>query len=270
MTEQNAYILGTEKEERDRLGLQAQVWAEEAQKGWRLADFNYGQTLLDLGCGPGFCTRELAYLVGQKGKVIGVDRSETYIQFLQEIAKRENLSIETQCCDFKDMNLKENSLDGAYCRWALAWLKNPEETIDKVYSALKPGGAFVIHEYHDWRSFTTVPHMEELDQCIEAAFKSFSSTGEINVGKNVPGILYDAGFEVMSVRPMSKIATSESLSWNWPATFLPIYLPKVAERGLIDMKLVEIGLQQLEELSDSDGALIICPSMIEIIGVKLD
>ena len=64
MKEQNAYILGTDKEELHRLGIQHQVWASEAQKGWTLAGFTAGQTLLDLGCGPGFCTKELAMITG--------------------------------------------------------------------------------------------------------------------------------------------------------------------------------------------------------------
>ena len=74
--ESNAYILGTELAELHRLGLQHQVWAEEACKGWDLAGFTDGQTLLDLGCGPGYCTTELAFIVGEKGKVYGVDKSK--------------------------------------------------------------------------------------------------------------------------------------------------------------------------------------------------
>jgi ubiquinone/menaquinone biosynthesis C-methylase UbiE len=79
MKEQDAYILGTDTQELHRLGVQHQVWAEEAQHGWQLAKFRAGQTLLDLGCGPGFCTKELAYIAGETGKIIGVDLSPNYI-----------------------------------------------------------------------------------------------------------------------------------------------------------------------------------------------
>ena len=79
--EENAYILGTDEQELYRLGLQHQVWASEAQKGWNLAQFSSGQTILDLGCGPGFCSKELAFLTGPKGKIIGIDRSKNYIDY---------------------------------------------------------------------------------------------------------------------------------------------------------------------------------------------
>jgi len=59
--EKNAYILGTEREELHRLGLQHQVWASEAREAWKLAEIGHGQRVLDLGCGPGFCTPSRLY-----------------------------------------------------------------------------------------------------------------------------------------------------------------------------------------------------------------
>ena len=77
MSENNAYILGTDAQELHRLGIQHQVWASQAHKGWKLANFRAGQTLLDLGSGPGFCSKELAYLTGKSGKVIAVDTTNS-------------------------------------------------------------------------------------------------------------------------------------------------------------------------------------------------
>lgn len=44
--EENAYILGTDIEEMNRLGLKHQVWASEAQHGWHKAGFTEGMTLM--------------------------------------------------------------------------------------------------------------------------------------------------------------------------------------------------------------------------------
>ena len=138
--EKNAYILGTELEELNRLGLQHQVWASEAQRGWNNAGFSRGMQILDLGSGPGFCTRELAKIVGAEGKVIAVDKSEAYIHYIQEHNKLEKLNIETIHSSFDDLQLEAESLDGVYCRWALAWVPNPDEILAKILKALKPGG----------------------------------------------------------------------------------------------------------------------------------
>ena len=68
MQEENAYILGTDAQELHRLGVQHQVWSEEALHGWRLAQFRAGHTLLDLGSGPGFSRRRWPILPDKKVK----------------------------------------------------------------------------------------------------------------------------------------------------------------------------------------------------------
>ena len=95
MKEQNAYILGTELQELHRLGYQHQIWSSEARKAWDTAEFSYGQRLLDLGCGPGFCTVEMAYLVGEEGSVLGVDKSQAYIDYLNKLNESYRLNIAT-------------------------------------------------------------------------------------------------------------------------------------------------------------------------------
>ena len=268
-SEKNAYILGTEREELHRLGLQHQVWSAEARHGWRLAEFSAGQQLLDLGCGPGFCTLEMAYMVGPEGKVIAVDKSAGYISFLQESNRLHGLNIDIQHCDFDEMQLPEGSLDGAYSRWALAWITNPQDIIDKVSAALQPGGAIVAQEYYDWSTFQTQPAFPALSTGIAAALKSFkSSPAEIDIGKFLPDMFYQAGLEVTHIRPMTKLATPDDLTWHWPKTFLHIYLPKVAAMGLLTDKQVADALAELEELEYIPGATILCPQMVEVIGVK--
>ena len=122
MANKKEYILGTNEQELNRLQLQHKVWKSEAMRGWDFADFKSGDTILDLGCGPGYCTEELAYIVGEKGKVIGIDRSDAFIEHLQRIKKSTRLSIEPYLTEFDTILLESNSLDGVYCRWALAWI----------------------------------------------------------------------------------------------------------------------------------------------------
>jgi len=60
------------------------VWPAEARRGRELGGLRSGHTPLDLGCDPGFCTLEMAYLVGVQGQVIGVDFAASYIDFLRK------------------------------------------------------------------------------------------------------------------------------------------------------------------------------------------
>ena len=168
MTEINEYILGTDKDELSRLKLQHNVWLSEAKYGWDLADFTKGQRILDLGCGPGYCTEELARIVGKMGTVIGVDKSNSFISHLDQIQQSTKLSIEPYLSDFDSIILDENSLDGIYCRWALAWVSNPKEILSKVKDALKPEGRMVIQEYYQMSSFKTTPERPSLRRAINS------------------------------------------------------------------------------------------------------
>ncbi|MFT5512632.1 MAG: ubiquinone/menaquinone biosynthesis C-methylase UbiE [Bacteroidia bacterium] len=266
MAEENAYILGTDADELFRLGVQHQVWASEAHTGWALAGFTAGNTLLDLGCGPGFCSKELAFIAGNSGKVIGIDKSKAYIDFIAGIAKVYRLNIDAVEADFNDMKLEPNSIDGAYCRWALAWISNPEVILKKVYDALKPGGRFVIHEYFDWMTHQTVPQHPALNKCIKGCFDSFENfDGRINIGREIPQIAATIGYTVTGTRPMTKIAQRHELTWQWPITFYNTYFAKLVEMGYVTTEEMEAGFEDLKALEANPEGLISCPSMIEII-----
>ena len=57
----NQYHLGTSADEFERLGYQHQVWLDVTVELWRDAGFSHGEHLVDLGCGPGFTTTDLAH-----------------------------------------------------------------------------------------------------------------------------------------------------------------------------------------------------------------
>lgn len=269
MKENKSYILGTDEEELFRLGVQHQVWAEEAQTGWRLANFKSGQTLLDLGCGPGYCSTELAFLVGQNGKILAIDKSESYIAHLRQIAEMQNLNITAIASDFDDMKLVPSSIDGMYCRWALAWSLQPESILRKVFEALKPGGKMVIHEYYDWSTLQTEPEKKALTKGITMALKSFKdSDAEIDIGRHLPRILSEMGMKIVGFRPMAKIATPVNGIWQWPKTFFYSYFPRLIPQKYLSRKEVEKALADLEDLEKIDGASICTCLMVEIIAEK--
>lgn len=270
MEEKNAYILGTDTEELQRLGLQHQVWSSEAQTGWNLAKFSQGMKLLDLGCGPGFCAQELAYITGSTGKVFGIDKSKAYIDYTQELIKMHDLSMETQLADFNEMTLATQSLDGVYCRWAMAWIPNVKEILSKIKEALKPGGRAVFHEYYDWSTHQTYPERPTLKKAIRGALKSFEdSAGEINIGRALPEICAQLGMKVESIRPMTKLARPQDLAWHWPKSFYKVYFPKVADMGYIRHEEAEMAYEEMTSLEVLPEATLFCPFMVEVIVQKI-
>jgi SAM-dependent methyltransferase len=269
MEESNAYILGTDINELHRLGFQHRVWSSEANRAWEIAEFSRGQKILDLGCGPGFTSVELGYIAGNEGKVIAVDKSKAYIDYLKKLNETYSLNIDARCTDFKELELEVESLDGAYTRWALAWVADPLSVVSKVSDALKPGGVFVAQEYFDWSTFQTEPYFPDLNKGIKNILKSFKEQeGDIDVGRELSQMFYECGLEVISTRPLVKYATPEHMNWHWPKTFLHIYMPRLIEYGYMTQDEVQAALDAFDELELFDSACVFCPSMIEVIAVK--
>ncbi len=93
------------------------------------------ELILDLGCGDGALTSQLAALTPQ-GAVVGIDASYGMIETAKSY-HAENLSFEVG--DINGLNF-ENEFDIIFSNAALHWIKNHEALIEKVFLVLKSGG----------------------------------------------------------------------------------------------------------------------------------
>ena len=115
-TAEREYVLGTNREELLRLGLQHQLWARYAADAWERAGFGPGKKLLDVGCGPGYASLDLAARVGTRGQVRAIDISERFIRHLQSQAQVRGLtSITASVGHVERLNLSRGAFDGALC-----------------------------------------------------------------------------------------------------------------------------------------------------------
>ena len=94
------------------------------------------ERILDLGCGDGALTSQLAALVTPHGSVVGIDASHGMIETAKAY-QTENLSFDVR--DINELNF-ENEFDIIFSNAALHWIKNHEVLLDKVFRALKRGG----------------------------------------------------------------------------------------------------------------------------------
>ncbi len=114
--------------------------ASSHQKEWGLKlitefDFTGNERVLDLGCGDGFLTAQIADLVPD-GYVIGIDASYGMIKSALK-HRRGNL-------EFKQMDINnlafENEFDLIFSNAALHWIKNHDALLSNVLNHLKTDG----------------------------------------------------------------------------------------------------------------------------------
>ena len=88
MADSGDYVLGTGDDEIQRLGVQhtSSSGGREPSMPGSGRGFTVGQTLLDVGCGPGHASFDLAQIVGPAGRVRALDRSSRFLDWLRATA----------------------------------------------------------------------------------------------------------------------------------------------------------------------------------------
>jgi ubiquinone/menaquinone biosynthesis C-methylase UbiE len=264
------YVLGTHDDEIARLGLQHNVWRPYALAAWQHAGFNVGQTILDIGCGPGYATLDLAELVGPRGKVRAVDRSRRFLDTLEARRDARGLTnISTLESDLDDLSFQPESADAAWARWVLAFVMRPRDLLARVAHALKPGGVFVSHEYFDYAAWRTLPRSAMFEEFVTATIVNWrSSGGEPDVGAEIPRWLEELDFEIESVKPLIFVITPRDYMWQWPTSFMDVGLKRLVDLGAIDPKRGEELAHEMRAITTSDRMRMITPGLVEIIARK--
>jgi ubiquinone/menaquinone biosynthesis C-methylase UbiE len=80
------------------------------RRSFALLDVQPGAHLLDVGCGTGDDVRILGQLVGSRGRVVGVDHSETMITEARKRAEGVNLPIEYQVGDAQHLAVRSHDI----------------------------------------------------------------------------------------------------------------------------------------------------------------
>ena len=101
-----------------------------------------GQRVLDLGCGSGRTTLELASRVGPAGQVVGLDISAEMVARGQERAAQFGAgNIEFLHADIQVHDFGTDQFDDAYSRFGVMFFADPIAAFGNVRRTLRPGGA---------------------------------------------------------------------------------------------------------------------------------
>jgi SAM-dependent methyltransferase len=264
------YVLGTHDEELVRLGLQHRVWRPRALDAWRRAGFTVGQTLLDVGCGPGYASIDLAEIVGPRGRVVAIERSERYLDALRAVARRNGLTnIAAVPLDLDQEELPDMRADGAWVRWVLAFLKRPRDLVSRIAGALKPGGVLVIHEYFDygtWRFTRRSPSFDEFVLTVMTSWRA--SGGEPDIGIDLPAWLEELDLRVTAMQPIIDVISPDNFVWQWPKSFVDVGLRRLVDLGEMTPERADEVRNDFVACESAPHARMITPGVLEIIATK--
>jgi ubiquinone/menaquinone biosynthesis C-methylase UbiE len=117
-----------------------------------------GARCLDVGCGGGEVSFELARRVGPSGSVLAVDMDEVKLSLAREAAAERGL----EHVEFRAMNVYDLSepavYDLVYCRTLLQHLSRPIDVLRRMWAAVGAGGSIVVEDADFHASFCEPPN----------------------------------------------------------------------------------------------------------------
>lgn len=266
------YVLGTGADELERLGLQHRLWSDAAHDAWKRARIAPGARVLDVGCGPGYASFDLAQLVQSHGAVVAVDESAGFVAHVREQAAARRLpQLDARTGDVQELDgvlRGEAPFDLAYARWVLCFTPKPEAVVAGVARSLAAGGRFVLHDYFNYEAMTAAPRRESFARVVAATARSWRGRGgDPDVMGRAPQLLKAHGLEIESLQPLQRVARPGDSMWSWIDSWWRIYTPKLVAMGELSAADERRFHAEFAAMTRDDD-FVMLPTVIEILARK--
>ena len=241
--------------ERYTHGHHAAIVASHAQRtaensaGFLLGHLEAGQRLLDVGCGPGSITVDLAELVAP-GPVIGVDREPAVLEGARRLAAERGLANLTfEPADTYSLPYPDDHFDVVYAHQVLQHLVDPVAALVEMRRVLRPGGVLAVRD-SDYATMTHAPHEPLLDRWLELYHQVARSNGaESDAGRHLKAWVLAAGFPEPVTTASAWWYSDEAGCASWAE----LWAVRITEGAFADQAR-DAGLSTTEELADLAAA----------------
>ncbi|HXM57325.1 MAG TPA: methyltransferase domain-containing protein [Candidatus Dormibacteraeota bacterium] len=203
-----------------------------------------GMRLLDVGCGPGTITIDLAVRVSP-GETIAIDTDAGVVAQAAEAARQAGSDVRFEVGDVYRLDAADGAFDVVHAHQVLQHLGDPVAALREMRRVCRPGGVVAARDA-DYAAMTWAPAEPALDRWL-ALYREIArrNGGQPDAGRHLLGWARRAGFA--EVRPGASVwcfATPEDRGW-WAET----WAARVTESSLA-RQAVDHGLAATDELRE--------------------
>lgn len=157
-----------------------------------------GQTLLDLGCGTGYCIEKMLQrfpdITQPAGRFHALDIAEGMLaeaeMKLDELGVGEQ--IQWHLGDMESLPFVDETFDGCISSLTVQWSENPQQLFDEMYRALKPGGWFAFSTLGPETLFELRSSWKEVDE--------FAHVNQFMPLESIKEVAEQAGFSIVAFK----------------------------------------------------------------------
>lgn len=216
-----------------------------------------GQTLLDVGCGPGTVTIDLAGRVAP-GDVVGVDTSAAVVEAAAKAAADAGTpNVTFQVGDAYALDFPDDSFDVVHAHQVLQHLSDPVAALREMRRVAKPGGVVAVRDA-DYDGMAWYPPSSGLDDWLTLYQEvTEANRADADAGRKLLSWVREAGFAPDAIHPSASAwcyaGPTDRVWWSdlWADRCVRSnFAAQAIEHGLAD----EVGLEQLADAWHAWGA----------------
>lgn len=174
-----------------------------------------GMTLLDIGCGPGSITLDLARTVAP-GKVVGIDRSPRAIASAVDAARKRSVPNATfVTADVYALPFEDHSFDVVHAHQVLQHLPDPVAALGEMSRVCTTNGVIAVRDV-DYASMAWFPESAGMRRWLEI-YRSMAraNRGEPDAGRHLKSWARLAGLREVRLTTSSWSYTTEQATLWW-------------------------------------------------------
>jgi SAM-dependent methyltransferase len=246
------YLLGHDPAELERLDRQARLLAPMAERAFDAVGVAPGWTCLDVGCGTGAVTEQLAARVGRTGRVVALDAetapAEAHLAPLVDAGL-----VDVAAGDVTgDVHLPQTTFDLVYARLLLFHLQDPVAALRRMWGWVRPGGWLVVQDF-DLRTIALHPTDEAFEEAVVVIARAMTAAGcDVHIGSKLPLLLASAGLPAPEVTDASApLVEFDVMRPLLGGTFASV-LPAAGAAGLVSPQRAEALRRAVDALGRED------------------
>lgn len=225
------------------------VRTAENSAGYLLPHLRPGKSVLDVGCGPGTITVDLAARVAP-GQVTAVEQTDSALDLARaEVLQRGRSNVAFVTSDVHALDLPDDTFDVVHAHQVLQHVANPVQALREMRRVCKPGGIVAARDA-DYAGFVWFPQLPALDRWMTLYVSAARANGgEPDAGRRLLSWAQHAGFD--DITPTGDLwcfATPETREW-WGE----MWADRIVESALA-RQLVESGMSTRAELDEISSA----------------
>jgi ubiquinone/menaquinone biosynthesis C-methylase UbiE len=218
-----------------------------------------GESVLDVGCGPGIDVLEMVDLVGPTGRLVGVDASSAMVAEARRRAEDVTVPVSFEVGDVQAIPFPDGTFDACRAERLLMHVPDAARAVAEMARVTRPGGRVAVFDF-DWDTLI----IDHPDKVTTRTFvQSYSDSFQNGwIGRQLPRLFEEQGLQAISLDPVQVF-----IPYTFAELLLGGHLTAVQASGVLTPQQAQEWWEYLQQ-ADAAGTLLIGFTAFIVVGTK--